>query len=182
LLGTTAAGNRSAGNLIGTNPGGAANLGNALDGLVLSAAPGNTMGGSTASAGNGIDVLNIVGTDGVVNLGNFIGTNPSGLGGLGNGMAGVLLSAVSGTVIAGAALPNLISGNGGNGIYLLGASAAGRDVEGGRRPGVHGAGAAVDGCVEEPDHRVVLILGQDELGGGEPPRTCATPRSRWNSC
>src|SRR5208337_4634451 len=138
LLGTTATGNRIAGNLIGTNPAGAANLGNALDGLVLSAAPGNTIGGLAAAdrnvisgnGGNGIDVLNIVGADGVVILGNFIGTNPSGLGPLGNGLAGVLLNGVSGTVIAGAALPNLISGNGGNGIYLLGSSAAGTVVRG----------------------------------------------------
>ena len=28
----------------------------------------------------------------------------------------------------------------------------------------------------------MLLLGQDERGGGEPPRTCATPRIRWNSC
>ena len=138
LLGATATGNRIAGNLIGTNSAGAANLGNALDGLVLSAAPGNIIGGLVAAdrnvisgnGGNGIDVLNIVGADGVVILGNFIGTNPSGLGPLGNGMAGVLLNGVSGTVIAGAALPNLISGNGGNGIYLLGSSAAATVVRG----------------------------------------------------
>ena len=138
LLGITATGNQVAGNLIGTNPAGAANLGNALDGLVLSAAPGNTIGGLVAAdrnvisgnGGNGIDVLNIVGADGVVILGNFIGTNPSGLGPLGNGLAGVLLNGVSGTVIAGAALPNLISGNGGNGIYLLGSSTAGTVVRG----------------------------------------------------
>ena len=138
LLGTTATGNRIAGNLIGTNSAGAANLGNTLDGLVLSAAPGNTIGGLVAAdrnvisgnGGNGIDVLNIVGTDGVVIMENFIGTNPSGLGRLGNGLAGVLLNGVSGTVIAGAALPNLISGNAGNGIYLLGSSAAGTVVRG----------------------------------------------------
>ena len=110
MLGTTATGNRIAGNLIGTNSAGAANLGNALDGLVLTPPPGNTIGGLVAAdrnvisgnGGNGIDVLNIVGADGVVILGNFIGTNPSGLGRLGNGMAGVLLNGVSGTVIAGA--------------------------------------------------------------------------------
>jgi hypothetical protein len=133
LLGTTATGNRIAGNLIGTNSAGAASLGNALDGLVLSDAPGNIIGGVLApdrnvisgNGGNGIDVLNIAGADGVAILGNFIGTSPSGLGALGNGMAGVLLNGVSGTVIAGAALPNLISGNRGNGIYVLGSSAAG---------------------------------------------------------
>ena len=39
ILGSTATGNRIAGNLIGTNSAGAANLGNALDGLVLMLRP-----------------------------------------------------------------------------------------------------------------------------------------------
>ena len=115
LLGTTATGNRIAGNFIGTNPAGAANLGNALDGVVLSEAPGNTIGGLVAAdrnvisgnGGNGVNVANISGADGVAILGNDIGTTPSGLGSLGNAMAGVLLNGVSGTIIsAGAAQPD----------------------------------------------------------------------------
>ena len=58
----------------------------------------------------------------------------------------------------------------------------GRDVAGRRRPAAPGVGAAGDGRGEELDDRRVLLLGQDELGGGEPPRTCATPRIRWHSC
>ncbi len=58
----------------------------------------------------------------------------------------------------------------------------GRDVAGRRRPAAPGVGAAGDGRGEELDERRVLLLGQDELGGGESPRTCATPRTRWNSC
>ena len=58
----------------------------------------------------------------------------------------------------------------------------GRDVAGRRQPAAPGVGAAGDGRGEELDDRRVLLLGQDELGGGEPPRTCATPRIRWNSC
>ena len=46
LLGTTATGNQVAGNLIGTNPAGAANLGNALDGLVLMPRPATPSAGS----------------------------------------------------------------------------------------------------------------------------------------
>ena len=160
LLGTTATGNQIAGNLIGTNSAGAANLGNALDGLIVSAAPFNTIGGPaaadrnviSANGGNGINVLNIVGADGVVILGNFIGTNPSGLGPLGNGMAGVLLNGVSGTVISGAVSPNLISGNAGNGIYLLGSSSGtvvrdsliGTDISGTAAVGNGGDGIALE--------------------------------------
>ena len=82
----------------------------------------------SANGGNGIDVVNIVGADGVDILGNFIGTTPSGLSPLGNSMAGVFLNGVRGTIISGAALPNLISGNAGNGIYVLGSGASGTVV------------------------------------------------------
>ena len=110
----------------------------------------------SGNGGNGIDVLNIVGADGVVILGNFIGTNPSGLGRLGNGLAGVLLNGVSGTVIAGAALPNLISGNGGNGIYVRGPSVTGTvvwgsligtDISGTAALGNDGDGIALENAV-----------------------------------
>ncbi len=138
MLGTTATGNRVAGNLIGTNPAGAANLGNALDGLVVNAAPGNTIGGHrrrrrnviSGNGGNGIDVLNIAGAGRHRHSRQLHRhrIHPAS-GRLGNGLDGVLLNGVSGTVIAGAALPNLISGNAGNGIHVLGPS--GRD----RHPG-----------------------------------------------
>src|SRR5208337_1567626 len=58
----------------------------------------------------------------------------------------------------------------------------GRDVAGRRRTAAPGVGAAGDGRGEELDDRRVLLLGQDELGGGEPPRTCAAPRIWWHSC
>ena len=43
---------------------------------------------------------------------------------LGNRLDGVLLNGVTGTVIAGSALPNLISGNAGSGIHSIGSSRA----------------------------------------------------------
>ena len=58
----------------------------------------------------------------------------------------------------------------------------GRDVAGRRRTAAPGVGAAGDGRGEELDDRRVLLLGQDEPGGGEPSRTCATPRIWWHSC
>src|SRR5262249_50687344 len=117
VLGGTATENRIAGNWIGTNPEGATSLGNALDGVVLNAAPDNTIGGFTptahnvisANAGNGINVLNIAGLGGIAILGNFVGTDPTGQHSLGNGLDGVVLNGVQGTVIAAAAVPNLIS-------------------------------------------------------------------------
>src|SRR5271166_6187995 len=48
--------------------------------------------------------------------------------------------------------------------------AAGRDDEGGRRRSPQGVEAASDGRALELDHRVGLLLGRGEPGGGEPPR------------
>ncbi len=131
VLGPDASGNQIAGNLIGTNSAGASNLGNALDGVIVNDAAGNTIGGArrparnviSGNGGNGINILNITGPDGISILGNFIGTDPTGSKALGNGLDGVLLNGVTGTVIAGSALPNLISGNAGNGIHSIGSSA-----------------------------------------------------------
>jgi hypothetical protein len=138
VLGGTAKGNRLAGNLIGTNDEGALSLGNALDGVVLNAAPDNVIGGLTAAArnvisgnaGNGINVLNIAGAGGIAILGNFIGTDPTGQHALGNGLDGVLLNGVSGTFVDATAIPNVISGNAGSGIHVLGTAATGTVVEG----------------------------------------------------
>jgi hypothetical protein len=161
LLGSGATGNRVAGNLIGTNAAGAANLGNVLDGVVLNAALGNTIGGLAVASrnvisgngGNGLNILDIAGPDGISILGNFVGTDPSGLRRLGNGLDGILLNAVTGTIIAGAGGPNLISGNAGSGIHILGAGAGatviqgnliGTDVDGTGALGNSGDGVAIE--------------------------------------
>jgi hypothetical protein len=138
LLGRSAKGNRVAGNMIGTNTEGVPALGNALDGVIINAAADNTVGGLTSSArnvisgngGNGINVLNISGADGIWILGNLIGTDPAGHSPLGNALDGVLLNSVAGTLIAGAAFPNVISGNTGSGIHLLGAGSRATVIEG----------------------------------------------------
>ena len=57
------------------------------------------------------------------------------------------------------------------------ARAAGRHVEGGRQPGTQGVGAAGDGRVEELDHRLVLLLGQGEPGGGDRALQCHPEKS-----
>jgi titin len=139
VLGSNATGNRIAGNLIGTNTAGASGLGNALDGLIVNAAAANTIGGPAAGSrnvisgngGNGINILNIAGQDGIVIIGNFIGTDPSGARVVGNGLDGILLNGVNGTLIAGSALPNLVSGNRGSGIHSIGAS-SGSVIQGNR--------------------------------------------------
>ena len=79
------------GNLIGTDAKGTLALGNSGDGIVISSAAGNTIGGSTAAARNiiagngkyGVDIEEATSTGNLVE-GNYIGTDISGTRPLGN--------------------------------------------------------------------------------------------------
>ena len=136
VLGTTsipAANNVIEGNFIGTDVTGtkALNFGDFGGlGVVIVDASGNTVGGTTAGAGNvisgngnlGVEIESYNGGTASNNLiaGNFIGTDVSGTLPLGNAFEGVLLYGASNNTVGGttAAARNIISGNLGYGIFL----------------------------------------------------------------
>src|SRR5206468_3027686 len=122
-------------------------LPNSGNGITISAASGNTIGGILSGAGNLIsgnlgDGIHITGSGatGNVVLGNFIGTDGTGMFALGNGGVGVFLgNGASSNTIGGATASapaviapgvgsllgltsdfagNLISGNLGDGVYI----------------------------------------------------------------
>ena len=112
------------GNFIGTDPKGDGSLGNVGNGVTVLTSQ-NTVGGTTAAAGNviagnsldGILISQISG--GATSSGNLvewntIGTTPTGSVPLPNLKQGIHLEAVNGTSI----LNNVVSGNGQNGIML----------------------------------------------------------------
>ncbi|HWE36555.1 MAG TPA: hypothetical protein VG406_08315, partial [Isosphaeraceae bacterium] len=109
-----------AGNSIGLDATGAAALGNTQDGIGISGATADTIGGTTAGAGNVISGnalhgVNMSGTTGVLIEGNRIGTDATGTTGLGNGQEGITIGGTStgdtiGGTVAGAG--NVISGDG----------------------------------------------------------------------
>ena len=115
------------GNLIGTDITGTLDRGNALAGILLDGSNGNVIGGSAGAAtrnvisGNGRDGIFVFGTS-TSNFiqGNYIGTNSSGRGALGNGVDGVLLQAPGNVVGGNSTATNLISGNGSGGVHILG--------------------------------------------------------------
>ncbi len=123
--GTT--GNLVVGNLIGTNAAGTAALGDNYQGVFIGGgATSNTIGGAASGAanvisgnnGDGIDINN-AGTSQNVVLGNFIGTDITGTGDLGNTSDGVSISdGASDDTIGGtsAGAGNVISGNGSSGV------------------------------------------------------------------
>ena len=144
LSGNSATLNLIVGNYIGTDATGSQPLGNARTGIVVIAAPGNTIGGTAAGAGN---VIAANGESGIyiqwaassanVVQGNLIGTDYLGntpLGG--NPFAGVTIDGAPNNTIGGTGTgaANIISGNTGPGVriydqYQTGA-ATGNLVEG----------------------------------------------------
>ncbi|MEP7339749.1 MAG: putative Ig domain-containing protein [Acidobacteriota bacterium] len=133
--------NLVAGNFIGTDVNGAADLGNALSGVgVLFGGSNNIIGGTTAAARNIISsngqhgVLIIGASDGVFTnfvRGNFIGTNAAGTGALANTQDGIRIDESGDNTIGGTAAGagNVISGNAQNGVVLTN-GAPGNQVQG----------------------------------------------------
>jgi len=124
------AGNLIRGNFIGTDESGSSALGNALGGVRLGDAPGNTVGGlwpdaSNVISGNGGPGIDIVGAGAAGNVvqGNLIGPTADGLSLLGNAEQGVLITSAGPNIIGGAApgSGNVIAGNAGAGVAVVAA-------------------------------------------------------------
>ncbi len=127
------------GNLIGLGANGQAFSGAVNVGVWLdNGATGNTIGGTTAAARNVISGnlggVQLNGDAGDVVEGNYIGTNIAGTSGIGNGTLGSGITDENGTddtiggSVAGAG--NVISGNAGNGVYILDGNAADNLIQG----------------------------------------------------
>ena len=137
-----ATGNVVQGNLIGTDASGQLNLGNAGDGIVISSAAGNTVGGTGISArnivsGNGRYGVVIESTTSTRNLleNNLIGTDKTGVSAISNVLDGVIIQLRTSNNTVGGAAPgtgNLISGNDGNGVDITNAGTSGNLVAGNR--------------------------------------------------
>ena len=125
-----ASGNLVQGNLIGLSAAGTNALPNGGDGISINGASSNTIGGSVAAArnvisGNAYNGIKILMVTDVLNTvcGNYIGTDVSGTKAVANVLAGIRIqgcSNVIGGVTAGSG--NVISGNGQEGVWLVGVS------------------------------------------------------------
>jgi hypothetical protein len=127
------------GNYVGPNATGKAALANKWSGVLIFQSSGNTVGGTQSGAGNVISgnitngiFLISAGTTGNLLQGNFIGTAPGGTSAMGNTRAGIGISDAPGNTIGGtvAGAGNVVSGNGDQGMYLVGASATGNLIQG----------------------------------------------------
>jgi len=142
IQGSSAAGNQIQGNFIGTDVDGVLKIRNGQGGILLSDAPWNVIGGSTAgdrnliSGNTGYGIL-ISGTGSFSNSarGNYIGTTRHGTVlpyDVGNSLDGVRITSGHNNTIGGDASGegNLISGNTGAGIAVSGSNAQNNDIFG----------------------------------------------------
>jgi hypothetical protein len=152
IEGSNAVGNVVAGCYIGTDPSGMISVSNSVYNVLIDAAAhSNTVGGTTVSArniisGSAFQSLVISGASVVANtvLGNYIGLNAAGMAALPNAGAGVYIeSGAASNTIGGASAGagNVISGNGTQGIYILGTNTAFNVAEG-NYLGLNAAGTA----------------------------------------
>ena len=130
------------GNYIGTDPTGTLRRGNGQSpgqagGLWIDGSSGNLIGGPYATnrnviSGNSGPGLFLQNCSGNMIQGNRIGTTVSGAAALGNSNNGISLYSAGANLVGGssATLRNVISGNGGSGVYLAGAGAKGNLVQG----------------------------------------------------
>ena len=119
-------GNFVRGNFIGTDATGTLPRTN-THGIFIQGSTNNLIGGTSASArniisGNGNTGITVLGALGNVIQGNFVGTDVSGTADVGNSFYGIKVQDFGNSTVGGGAVGagNLISGNDGVGLFLLG--------------------------------------------------------------
>ncbi len=164
--------NAAVGNFIGTDVTGTKAVSNTLVGVFV-AGCSNVIGGVTAGSGNvisgnGQEGISLVGSNGSaagnIIQGNFIGLNATGLNSLGNGNAGIGIASAANNQIGGttSGARNVISGNGNNGIYLIGVGTIGNVVQG-NYIGTDKTGSLARGDVQ--DGIVLQNVSSNQIGG-----------------
>ena len=177
MIGVTAKTNAVVGNFIGTDASGKIALGNRYDGLYLTNALANQIGGTTAGAGNVISgnlqngILITGGGNSNAVQGNLIGLASGGTNALPNRYDGLLISGGSGNTIG--ALKggggNFISGNATNGIFigltndcfnLIAGNYIGTDITGEKPVPNHFVGVLIQACTNTISRNVISGNGQ----------------------
>ena len=133
---TTGTGNVVQGNYIGTDATGMLDRGNAVRGVEVWSANGNTIGGAAAGAGNLVsgndsDGINVNLSNNTTVQGNVVGLNAAGTAALANGRNGIRVNSAN-NLIGGSGAGNVVSGNSQAGVYLTGAGATGNVLLGNR--------------------------------------------------
>ena len=186
-------GNLVAGNYIGTDAAGSADLGNSLSGVYIRKSPNNTVFGNLVSGNNGFAGVAICGNasgnpatacgggsiglqlsdaDGNVVQGNSIGTEAAGTAALGNSGFGVSIDGASNTVVGGTAAGqrNTIANSGAAGVVVFNPPADGNAIRGNNIASNGGLGIDLAGDGVTPN----------DLGGDGDPDTDGGPNGLQN--
>ena len=147
VVGTTSNANVIQGNFIGTDPTGLVRVANGGIGVDIVSAPNTVIGGAGAArniiSGNGTGIQIRTGAAGTLVQNNYIGAAASGTAAISNGL-GISINDGAGANIIGSTTPglgNLISGNTGTGISLVGTLTTDNSIVGNFiGTGVNGAG------------------------------------------
>jgi titin len=151
LLTTNSTANTVAGNYIGLNQAGTAALANGFSGISFDSANSNLVGGTSVAARNvisgntfhGLEFFS--GSRGNTVQGCYVGTDATGAAAVGNTLSGLRIESPANQVGgASAGAGNVISGNGEDGIYIIGTS-SGTNVIQGNRIGTTAAGTGALG-------------------------------------
>lgn len=169
VAGPGAAFNEVLGNFIGLQLSGATNRANGGDGILLTAAASNTIGGAISGArnyisGNTSDGIEVNTATNNVILGNYIGTDVSGTLDLGNTADGILMTASSrGNVVggSGSGAGNVVSGNNSSGLELA-SGATTNSVFG----NIIGANVTGTNALANGSHGVLITSTNNTIGGG----------------
>lgn len=140
ILQNSDTGNVISGNYIGTDVNGAKSMTNILAGIRIQGRA-NTIGGTVAGSGNvisgnGQQGIYIVGSGGTASgnfiAGNVIGLDATGASALANGDAGIGISGSANNQIGGtsASMRNILSANGGEGIFVMNAGSTNNIIQG----------------------------------------------------
>lgn len=137
IAGNTSKNNAVRSNFVGLKANGTGTLSNGAEGVEIFEGSNNVIGGTLSNQGNiisGNDAAGVElapGAKGNRVQGNLVGTGQNGASDFGNGGAGVLVQGPNNLVGGTASLArNVISGNGGSGVSIIGAS--GNTVQGNR--------------------------------------------------
>ncbi|MCS6861036.1 MAG: cohesin domain-containing protein, partial [Abditibacteriales bacterium] len=156
IVGGAATDNTIIGCYIGTDAGGGSAVGNGAHGVRLFNCARNTVGGTDPArrnliAGNGASGVSLEGGGNHRVLNNYIGTTRGGSAALPNGGEGVFINASANNEVGAPSAGNVLSGNRGAGVRIVGAAATNNVVAGNRIGTTAGGDAAL------PNRRGVVI-------------------------
>jgi titin len=159
------------GNDIGTDVTGKVAIPNQINGVTLEGVAANTVGGTNAGARNvisgnqqlGVSIVSTGASNNAI-LGNYIGPDVTGENALANTYGGVTIYGAAGNLIGAANGGNVISGNLGNGVYLVDAGASNNIVAG----NIIGADAAGNRAMANSLAGVYVQVPGNTIGGVAP--------------